>query len=61
LLKGKRTKITGLIHDSILIDFSNEEKHLLPEIIKVFQETDLGTFKVNKSIGLNFGNMMEIK
>ena len=61
LLKGKKTKIAGLIHDSMLIDFSNEDKHLLPEIIKTFQDTDFGTFKVNKSIGLNFGNMMEIK
>jgi DNA polymerase I-like protein with 3'-5' exonuclease and polymerase domains len=61
MLKGKKTKIAGLIHDSMLIDFSNEDKHLLPEIIKTFQDTDFGTFKVNKSIGLNFGNMMEIK
>ena len=61
LLKGKNTKIAGLIHDSMLIDFSNQDKHLLPDIIKTFQDTDFGTFKVNKSIGLNFGNMMEIK
>jgi hypothetical protein len=61
LLKGKNTKIAGLIHDSMLIDFSNKDKHLIPEIIKTFQDTDLGSFKVNKSIGLNFGNMMEIK
>jgi hypothetical protein len=45
----------------MLIDFSNKDKHLIPEIIKTFQDTDLGSFKVNKSIGLNFGNMMEIK
>ena len=45
----------------MLIDFAQEDKHLIPELVSVFQDTDLGSFKVNKSIGLNFGNMMEIK
>tara|TARA_Y100001938_G_C8101510_1_gene442113 strand:+ start:5649 stop:6833 length:1185 start_codon:yes stop_codon:yes gene_type:complete len=61
LLKNKKTKVAGLIHDSILLDFADEDKHLLPEIVKTFQETDFGTFKVNKSIGLTFGNMLEIQ
>jgi len=61
LLKGKKTKISGLIHDSMLIDFAKEDKHLISDLVNVFQDTNFGSFKVNKSIGLNFGNMMEIK
>jgi len=61
LLKNRKSQITALIHDSMLIDFSQEDKCILPDLIKTFEATELGIFKVNKKIGLNFGNMMEIK
>lgn len=57
LLKGKKTKIIALIHDSMLLDFCKEEKEMLPNIIETFSNTDFGTYKVNKKIGLDFGNM----
>ena len=59
LLKGKKSKITALIHDSILLDFSKEDKNILPDLLSTFEKTELGNFRVNKKIGLNFGNMKE--
>ena len=61
LLKDRKTKIGALIHDSLLLDVAKEDKEILPELIKVFGKTDLGTFKVNKKIGLDFGRMMDLK
>ena len=46
-----------MIHDSLVLDFSLEDKKDLLEIIDVFSDTDLGKFKANVSIGKNFGNM----
>ena len=51
----------GLIHDSMVIDFAREDKTLLPELIKVFGETDLGEFKVNTRVGTTFGNMKRMR
>ena len=59
LLHGRKTKITALIHDSMLLDFSEEDKEILPALISTFEKTDLGNFRVNKKIGLDFGNMKE--
>jgi len=61
LLEGKKSFTMGLIHDSMVIDFAREDKTLLPELIKVFGETDLGDFKVNTRVGTNFGNMKRMR
>jgi hypothetical protein len=44
----------------MLIDFSREDKDILKELIKEFSNTDLGIFKVNCSVGNNFGNMRKL-
>mgnify|MGYP003663234934 CR=1 FL=1 len=61
LLEGKKSFTMGLIHDSIVIDFAREDKAMLPDLINVFGETDLGNFKVNTRVGTNFGNMKRMR
>ena len=60
LLKGKKSKIIFCIHDSLVIDFSNEDREFLLDIIKEFSETELGVFKANIQAGKNFGEMKEM-
>lgn len=60
-LKDKKSNICFTIHDSLVIDFTEEEKYLIPEIKKIFADTELGTFKVNISAGKDFGKMKELK
>jgi len=60
LLKGRKSKITFMIHDSVVIDYSSEDKDLFKQMVDVFSKTDLGTFKVNTSIGKNFGEMKQL-
>ena len=59
-LKGRKSHIAFPIHDSIVIDFSNEDRDLLKEIVNIFSTTDLGKFLVNVSVGSNFGQMKKI-
>ena len=37
-----------------------EECYIVPQLIKVFSDTDLGKFKVNMRVGRNFGDMKEV-
>ena len=60
LLKDKKSKIVFCIHDSLVIDFSNEDRESLLGIIKEFSETELGVFKANIQAGKNFGEMKEM-
>jgi hypothetical protein len=57
LLKGKKTFISALIHDSILIDFNKSEEHLIDEISNLLSDTIFGEFRVNIEKGNDFGNM----
>lgn len=61
LLISKKSYIMGLLHDSAIIDLADEDKHLLPQIIKTVSNTLWGTFPVNVKIGNNFGNMKKLK
>jgi len=57
VLKEKKSYVAFSVHDSLVIDFSMEDKHLLNEIVGVFSATDLGEFKINMSVGKNYGSM----
>tara|TARA_R100001594_G_scaffold76463_1_gene111071 strand:- start:190 stop:1140 length:951 start_codon:yes stop_codon:yes gene_type:complete len=61
LLKSRTSHIAFCIHDSLVIDFSAEDKMLLQQIVDKFSDTELGTFKINMSVGKDFGNMRELE
>ena len=60
LLSGRKSKITAAIHDSVLIDYNEEDKDCLKDLVQCYGETDFGTFKVNVSAGVNYGEMKEL-
>ena len=60
LLNGRTTFIAAVIHDSVLIDYKEEDHGILKELVKTFKETELGVFKANISVGRNFGAMREL-
>jgi hypothetical protein len=53
--KGLKTNVAFLVHDSIVLDVPFEEKARIREIVKIFENTKLGKFKVNLKIGENLG------
>jgi len=60
LLEGKKSFISFTIHDNIVIDLSDEEKSLLPQMVETFSDTEFGKFLVNVKAGSNFGTMKKI-
>ena len=61
MLEGRNSFTMSLIHDSMVIDFDRNDKDILEDLIKEFGKTDLGIFKVNASLGTNFGNMRKFR
>ena len=57
LLKEKKSYVAFTLHDSLVIDMSLEDKHMLNDLVSTFENTDLGKYKVNVSAGKNFGDM----
>jgi hypothetical protein len=56
-LKDYESFIAFTIHDSVIIDISKEETNLVPKLIGLFADTELGFFKVNASFGDSFGDL----
>lgn len=59
-LEDKKSFIAFPVHDSIVIDFSVEDKDCLNEMVDIFSKTDLGRFMVNVSIGRDFGHLEKL-
>jgi len=60
LLKGKKSKIAFCLHDSLIIDFSEEDQYVLNELKNTFVNTSLGRFKINAYAGRTYGEMKKL-
>ncbi len=60
-LGNHQTYIPFLIHDGAFLDLKDEEKRILPEIIRILSDTPYGKFNVGVKIGKNLGEMKKIK
>ena len=49
------------MHDSVVLDFSKEEHHLVQEIKNLFETNMFGSFLSTVNIGKNYGNLKEVK
>ena len=61
LLEGRKSFISFMIHDSLVIDFSEEDRGLISSIHKIFSRTRFGDFLATVKAGKNFGEMKELK
>ena len=59
-LKDYVSFISFTVHDSVIVDITKEETNLVPKLIGMFADTELGLFKVNASFGDDFGNLREV-
>ena len=56
-LEGRKSTIAFCLHDSLVIDLHEEDKHMFHDLHEIFATTELGKFKVNVSCGRSFGDM----
>jgi hypothetical protein len=57
MLRGMKSFIAFTIHDNIVLDIVDEERYIIPTMIKEFSDTDLGEYLVNVKAGKNFGDL----
>lgn len=61
ILENTKSYIAFSLHDSLVMDVREEDRHLLPQIAEVFGDTLFGKYLVNVSIGKDYGNMRKLK
>ena len=61
LIRGRKTKIAFIIHDSVVLDFCSEDKELFNELGSLMGDTRFGKFLVSANIGKNFVDLKEAK
>jgi hypothetical protein len=60
MLKGKKSKIAFIIHDSIVIDYAEEDGDFINMVYWEFQDTPFGRFRTNASGGRDYGTMRKL-
>ena len=59
-LSGKKSFISHIVHDEIVIDLADEERSLLPEIKSIFSNNKLAEYVVNLRCGKNYLDLKEL-
>lgn len=59
-LSGKKSFISHIVHDEIVLDISDDERTLIPEIREIFSKTRFGEFRVNLKAGKDYLNLGEL-
>ena len=56
-LSGRKSNVAFMLHDCVVLDFSEQDAHLLPQIKQIFGDTRLGKFKINTKAGKTYGSL----
>ena len=59
-LKQSDSFVHSVIHDSLTIDLKLSDRHLLPQIQELFEDTELGWFKSSVHVGHNLKDLLEV-
>ena len=59
-LKNRASFLHSVVHDSLTIDLSLDDRYLLPQIQEIFEDTQLGWFKSSIHVGSNLRDLMEV-
>lgn len=57
VLNNKKSFVHSVVHDSITIDLSLAERKVLPTLLDIFSDTELGRFRTSIHIGRDLKNM----
>jgi hypothetical protein len=60
-LEGTKSHVAFIVHDEIVLDLHDEDKHLVPQLKEIFQNNKLGNFMANVKAGKNYGKLKELR
>tara|TARA_R100001591_G_scaffold87484_1_gene93642 strand:+ start:597 stop:1781 length:1185 start_codon:yes stop_codon:yes gene_type:complete len=56
-LRDRRSYVAFTIHDCCIIDLHRDDRHIIPQLKQIFEDTKLGKFLTSCHIGKNLGDM----
>jgi hypothetical protein len=56
-LRDRKSYVAFTIHDCVIIDLHRDDRHLVPQLKEIFEDTRLGEFPSSCHIGKNLGEM----
>ena len=59
-LEGKKSFISHIVHDEVVVDVADDERNLIPEIKNIFSNNMLGCYKTNLKAGKDYLNLGEL-
>ena len=60
-LQGKKSFVSHIVHDEIVLDMVDDERDLIVDIKKIFAENRLGSYLVNLKAGKNYLDLEDLK
>ena len=60
-LKNKKSSISHIVHDEVVIDLCDEERDMVPQLKDLFAKNKLDEFVVNVKAGQNYYDMESLK
>ena len=61
MLEGTKSFISHIVHDEIVLDMTDEDRNIIPDIKEVFAKNSLGSYLVNLNAGKNYLDLKELK
>jgi len=58
-LRDRKSYVAFTIHDCVIIDLHSSDRHLIPQLKEIFEDTRLGQFPSSCHIGKNLGETKE--
>lgn len=59
-LQNRLSFVHSVVHDSLTIDLAFEDRHILPQIKEIFEDTELGWFRSSVQAGRNLRDLVEV-
>jgi DNA polymerase I-like protein with 3'-5' exonuclease and polymerase domains len=60
-LQDKKSFVSHIVHDEIVLDMADDERELIVDIKKMFAENILGNYLVNLKAGKNYLDLEDFK
>lgn len=56
-LHGKKSCVSHIVHDEVVVDLDDSERELVPEIKEIFENNKIDKFLCNLNAGQNYYNL----
>ena len=56
-LRDRKSYVAFTVHDCVIIDLHRDDRHIIPQLKQIFEDTKLGKFPSSCHIGKNLGDM----